>query len=320
MTLTKFRSLPVLDDSFPLPLDRPFHRHEAVAEGVPPRWLSALVASGHLRRPLRGVYVAAQVPDDTAARIASLRLVVPDDAVICDRHAGWLHGADMILAPGEHLGVQPIRIFRFPGTFRMSGSYVDSGQRSLLARDITEVDGLLVTTKLRTALDLGRQQSPVVALSGLDAMLRAGVDQGEVMSEVGRFAGERWVRTLRYVAPLASRLSASPPESAVKLAWWETTGTLPDLQIHVTGPEGGAAFLDLGSKAVRFAVEYDGKEWHSSPADRANDVARRDHIALTHRYDIEVVNASNVYGAQRDIDVIIRSGLERGRRRLGTAA
>ncbi|MDR6176290.1 hypothetical protein QE364_002147 [Nocardioides zeae] len=320
MTLAKFQGLPVLDDSFPLPLDRPFHRHDAVAEGFPLRWLSALVASGHLRRPLRGVYVAAQVPDDTAARIASLRLVVPDDAVICDRHAGWLHGADMVLAPGEHLGAHPIRVFRFPGTYRLSGPQIDSGQRAMLARDVTEVDGLLVTTKLRTALDLGRQRSAVVALSGVDAMLRADVDRDELLAEVGRFAGERWVRTLRYVAPLSSRLSASPPESAVKLAWYETTGTLPDLQIEVTGPRGRPAFLDLGSKAVRFAVEYDGAEWHSSGSDRAHDDERRDHITRVHRYDIDVVTASNVYGPTRDIEAIIRSGLERGRRRLGTAA
>ncbi|WP_447645983.1 type IV toxin-antitoxin system AbiEi family antitoxin domain-containing protein [Nocardioides zeae] len=265
MILSTWQCRPLLDSSFPMPLDRPFHRHEAVAEGVSPRWLSALVASGHLRRTLRGVYVAAQVPDDVGSRIASLRLVVPDDAVICDRHAGWLHGADMVLAPGEHLESQPIRVFRSPGAERVARPQVRSGQRALLARDVTEVDGMLVTTKLRTALDLGRQWSATRALSGLDAMLRAGVDHDELLSEISRFAGERWIRTLRYVAPLASRLSASPPESAVKLAWYEATATLPDLQIEVTGPQGRPAFLDLGSRALRFAVEYDGVEWHSSP-------------------------------------------------------
>jgi len=320
MTLSAWQCLPLLDGSFPLPLDRPFHRHEAVAEGVSPRWLSALVASGHLRRTLQGVYVAAQVPDDIGARIASLRLVVPDDAVVCDRHAGWLHGADMILAPGEHLEAQPVRVFRFPGSERIARPQVRSGQRALLARDVTDIDGLFVTTRLRTALDLGRQWSPTLALSGVDAMLRAGVDRDELLGEINRFAGERWVRTLRYVAPLASRLSASPPESALKLAWYETTAELPDLQIEVTGPQGRPAFLDLGSKALRFAVEYDGVEWHSSPSDMTKDEARREHIARAHDYDIEVVTSSNVYGAARDVDAIIRSGLERGRRRLAAAA
>ncbi|GAB3085164.1 hypothetical protein [Nocardioides zeae] len=320
MSLRKLQGNPTLDGAFPLPLDQPFHRQQALAEGVPPGWLSALVRSGHLRRTLRGVYVAATVPDDIAARVASLRLVTPDDAVICDRHAGWLHGADMVLAPGEHLDVQPIRIFRHPGAIRVRRPEVQSGQRALLARDVTEIEGLLVTTKLRTALDLGRQRSAVVALSGVDAMLRAGVDRGEMISEVGRLVGERWVRTLRYVLPLSSSLSASPPESAVKLAWYETTGELPDLQIEVTGPHGRPAYLDLGSRALRFAVEYDGEDWHSSPRDAAWDGARRSHIARAHDYDIAVVTAVNVYGPERDIEGIIRSGLGRGRRRAAEAA
>ncbi|HEY1134345.1 MAG TPA: type IV toxin-antitoxin system AbiEi family antitoxin domain-containing protein [Nocardioides sp.] len=74
MTLRRFLGQPVLDGSFPLPLDRPFHRQQALRAGVPPRWLTALAASGHLRRVVHGVYVAAQVRDSTALRIASLRL------------------------------------------------------------------------------------------------------------------------------------------------------------------------------------------------------------------------------------------------------
>ncbi len=320
MSLRRFLASPILDDSFPLPLDAPFHRQQALQSGVPPRWLTALVASGHLRRSLHGVYVAAQLRDSTALRIASLRLVVPEDAVICDRHAGWVHGADMALAPGEHVEAQPIRVFRFEGTERLRRAGVVSGQRSLLAHDVQDVDGLLVTTPLRTALDLGRHRSRVTGLSGLDAMLRVGVDLSAVTAEIERFAGERWIRTLREIAPLASPLSASAPESATKLAWYDATGSAPELQIRVTGPTGGAAYLDLGSRALRFAVEYDGAEWHDSPEQAERDARRRAHIERMHSYDIVVVRSGNVYGPDRDVEALIRSGVERNRRRAHRAA
>ncbi|MCD6638739.1 MAG: type IV toxin-antitoxin system AbiEi family antitoxin domain-containing protein, partial [Nocardioides sp.] len=47
----------------PLPLDRPFTGRDATSWGVPSQLLTRLVTSGHVRRLLRGVYVASQVPD-----------------------------------------------------------------------------------------------------------------------------------------------------------------------------------------------------------------------------------------------------------------
>lgn len=320
MDLRRLQGHPVLGESWPLPLDRPFHRQEALQAGVPRRWLGQLVETGHLRRPLRGVYVAAQVPDDLSLRIACLRLVVPDDVVVCDRHAGWIHGAPMVLAPGEHVTPGPVSLARYPGSSRIVRSEFSCARRALLAEDVTEIDGLLVTTRLRTALDLGRTRSRVAAISGIDAMLRAGVDHLELIDGVDRFAGERWITTLRDVAPLGNRLSASPGESACKLAWWDTTGTLPDLQIEVTGPTGAAAYLDLGSSEARFAVEYDGEAWHDSPLQVEHDRARRAHVREVHGFEIEVVRSADVYGAEQRIHQLIHAGLARSRRRLGGAA
>ena len=65
--------------------------------------------------PVRGVYHAAQLADGLELRIACLRLVVPEDAVITDRTAGWLHGAPMILAPNDHLASRRCRSSGSPG-------------------------------------------------------------------------------------------------------------------------------------------------------------------------------------------------------------
>lgn len=311
MKLSSLQAAPALGPDFPLPLDQPFHRQEALRAGVPVRWLSALVRSGHLRRVLQGVYVSASVPDSVPLRIAALALVVPDGAVVCDRHAAWLHGTTAALAPGEHLAPTAIRLARLPGVTRIQRSAVDSRQRALLACDVTEVGGVLVTTALRTALDLGRVRRPVEALSGVDAMLRVGVSRDEVADEVERFAGERWVSTLRSVLPLADPRSASPGESAVKWHWFTVTGEKPDLQVRLAGPTGAPVFLDVGSPTLRFAVEYDGREWHTAPEQVEHDRTRRTFVADVHGYDVAVVVAENVYGEARNIDAVIREGLRR---------
>ena len=51
--------------------------------------------------PIRGVLHSSQLPDGLSLRIACLKLVIPEDAVVTDRTAGWLHGAPMILAPNS---------------------------------------------------------------------------------------------------------------------------------------------------------------------------------------------------------------------------
>lgn len=309
-------SAPLLDESFPLPLARPFHRQEAIRAGVPRGWLTALVRSGHLQRPLSGVYVAAQVPDGMERRIACLRLVVPDDAIVCDRHAAWLHGADMVLSPGEESAALPLRVFRRAGVHRLRASGLHSGQRTFLSEDLTEIKGLVVTTPLRTALDLGRVRSRTDAISGIDAMLRIGVDKEHLLAEIERFRYERYVTVLRTIAPLGDARSASPGESACKLAYVDVTGVLPELQVEVTGPRGGPCYLDLGDRRLKFAVEYDGEEWHSSPEQVEHDLVRRRFITETHGYAIAVVRRANVYGPDRDVETVISTGVTAARKRL----
>ncbi|MFW6774851.1 hypothetical protein ACOACO_11235 [Nocardioides sp. CPCC 205120] len=321
MSLDAYLASPLLDDRFPLPLDAPFGLDAVRAEGFPVRWLGRLVRSGHLRRVVRGVYVAAQVPDSTRLRIDSLALVVPDDAVVCDRHAGWLHGAGMVLAPNEHLELQPIRVFRPSGRERLRNGLADSGERAFAPGDLVDLGGLRVTTPLRTTWDLGRVRSREHALGGLDAMLRLGVfTQDELLDGVDRFRKQRWVRTLRELAPLADGRSESPGESVTRLRWLDLGIGTPEPQLELR--RGGllVARLDLAERSVRFAVEYDGAEWHTSPGQRAHDRARREMVVEEFGYLVEAVRAGNVFGAQRDVEGIIFRGMEEARRRLGRVA
>src|SRR6478609_7448606 len=207
-----------LDDSFPLPPDRPFTRRMAEDAGVSRRAIDALLSFGVLRRPVKGAYVATDLADDLGLRAQCLRLVVPEDCVVVDRHAGWLHGAEMILAPGEHLALRPLSLFRPSGHGRLRNDLSASGERNLRRDDIVEVHGLRVSSPIRTAWDLGRVRWTDEAIAGMDAMLRLPtVDHHRLVAGVERFRGMRWVTVLRTMAPLADGRSESPGESVLRL-------------------------------------------------------------------------------------------------------
>jgi hypothetical protein len=295
-------SLPMLDSSSNLPLDVPFTAAVARACGVPRHLLTLWCQLGLLRQPIRRVYVAAQVPDSLMLRSQCLSLVAPPDAVICDRHAGWLLGAEMVLAPNEHLDVLPVSMY-LPGGRRLRNKLAIPGERRLRPDDVTEVLGLPVTTMLRTAWDLGRVRSRERAISGLDQMLRlSGFPREEFLAGVERFRGERWVTTLRSLAPLADGRAESPPESILRLYWLDVGLPWPVPQLEVWTNGKLVARLDLGHAGIWYAVEYDGVEWHSSPEQQRHDRARR-HADRREGFAVDVFRRNNVFGQRRDVEV-----------------
>ncbi len=293
---------PMLDASCNLPLDVPFTAAVARAAGVSQRTLRLWCRLGLLRSPIRGVYVAGQVQDSLEMRAHCLTLVVPDDAVICDRHAGWLLGAEMVLAPNEHLHVLPVSMY-LPTGRRLRNPLADSGERRLRPEDVTEVMGIPVTTMLRTAWDLGRVRSRERSLSAMDQMLRLpGFPLEEFLAGVERFRGERWVTTLRVLAPLADGRAESPPESILRLYWIDAglPRPVPQLEVWVDGRL--VARLDIGNLEILYAIEYDGIEWHSSPEQRLHDRRRRREVR-DEGFEIDVVKRRHVFGPRRDVEL-----------------
>ncbi|HWJ81399.1 MAG TPA: hypothetical protein VNS55_04095 [Nocardioides sp.] len=319
MNLTSLLGAPLLPASFPLPLDQPFTYRTALREaGLTSRDLQWLVANGFLRRALRGVYVASHLPDTIALRCACLRLAVPPDAVITDRHAGWVHGAEMVLAPNEHLDLATIRTFLPAGRGRLRNPLSDSGERTFRPDDVMEIDGLRVTTPLRTAWDLGRVRWPERSLASLDQMLRLRAFSKEELTDgVERFRGMRWVRTLRAIAPLADGRAESPPESVLRLRWIEALLPAPVPQLEVWHLGELLARLDLGNEDARYGAEFDGMEWHSSPEQQAHDRQRRAACEEHEGWLIDVFVKENLYGRTANAERMLREGMAEARRRLG---
>ncbi len=221
--------------------------------------------------------------------------------MVVDRHAGWLLGADMVLAPNEHLAARPVRMFLPSGRGRLRSGLADSGERAMRPDDVTEVHGIPVTTPLRTAWDLGMVRWPDEAVSGIDRIcaLRRFTKQ-ELLGGLPRFRGRRWVTTLRAIAPLADPRSESPPESVLRLRCHEAG--MPEMVPQVEVWEDGVllARLDLADEEHRVAVEYDGVEWHSTPEQLAHDRWRRLMLTEEFGWTIETFTAYDVFGRPRD--------------------
>jgi very-short-patch-repair endonuclease len=277
-----------------LPTDRPFTHRRAVELGISREVLRRMVRVGLLRRVLKGVYVDAAADDGLLLRCRAVALVVPNTAVVTDRTAAWLHGIDA-LRPGDHLVPPPVEVFQLPGHTRVRTTATSGGERTLLPRDVEVVHGVRVTTPLRTALDLGRLTRRDHAIAALDALLGLGrFTHDDLLRDVERFRRQRGVVQLRELAPIADGRAESPGESVLRLRWLDTSLPRPDLQVEVRENGLLRARLDLAVPDLRFAVEYDGWDWHSSAAQRAHDRQRRDWLRA-HGWTVVVLTRREVF-------------------------
>ncbi|MDQ4110053.1 MAG: hypothetical protein M3306_02980 [Actinomycetota bacterium] len=306
-----------LGSAFPLPITEPFTFKMAREAGISRRRLGALLETGLVRRPIKGVYLATEVGDSLPTRAACLRLVAPADCIVVDRHAGWLLGAEMILAPCEHLSLRSLSLFRPTGHGRLRNDIARSGERDVKDSETDEIGGLRVTTPLRTAWDLGRVRWPDEAIAGVSMMHRLGAyEPEEFLAGIEQFRGHRWVTTLREIGPLADGRFESPPEAVLGLHCHQARFPMtPQVEVStVTGEF--VARLDLANEDLLAAVEYDGAEWHSSPAQQAHDRERR-LDACREGWLVEAFTKSDLFTRTGDADVRIRRLHHQALRRRG---
>jgi hypothetical protein len=245
--------------------------------------------------------------------------VVPDSCFVADHTAAWLHAGDDALPPNAHLGVPPVSIFRPPGVRALRNGWTASGERSLLPRDLMEFGGLLVTTPLRTALDLGRlQRNADVALWGMDSMLGTSTfTHQEMLAELPRFKGERGIVRMRILAPRADGRSQSFGESALRGRWYDAGLPRPQVQIPVVLGGRVVFWLDMGLEELLFAAEYDGERFHSEDDDREHDHERRDWLYRNRAWVIEAFRKDNVFGPHQDASARLASAYRECRRSIG---
>lgn len=168
---------------------------------------------------------------------------------------------------------------------RPSGSSKHTGgsrtsRKVLLPTDVMEVDGIRVTTPVRTAADLGRLKPEWRALAHMDDLHRATkFSIPALLALAVDMKGYRGVRQLRFLGPLVDGKAQSPPESRLRLFLIRQGLPTPETQIEVYLDDFGCVYwIDLGYRAVQVGLEYDGVEHHSSPEDQAADLVRQERL------------------------------------------
>ena len=256
--------------------DHPFLYADLDRLGISRHRLDRLVADGVVRRVLRSVYCRADLPDSFDLRVQCAGLVLPPHAVLCDRSAAWLWGVDCF-DYAEHEFLPRLEFVSVDGKDRIRRGEVYGGKRDLRDDEICTINGVRVTTPLRTACDLASLHGRNAALAIYDAFRREhGLTCADYERMLLRFRGRRGVVQARELAPYAVASSESPGESWTRMVISDAGLRAPTPQVWVHVPGYGWVRLDLAYEHLRIAIEYDGEEHHTTDADRARDEERRD--------------------------------------------
>ncbi|WP_183093488.1 hypothetical protein [Nocardioides stalactiti] len=260
------------------PQDRALTASGAQQLGVSPGRLRRMIRTGEVKSILYGVYVAASWVDTPESRAIAAAQVLPPHCVVVDRSAAALHGIDVL--EYAELAVPPKLEVVSVGATATRRRGVLGGERDLRPADIVRVGGVLVTSPIRTACDIGCLRGRHRAIGAMDAFReKFGITEHELVAQLPRFAGRRGVVQLRELTPLTQPGRDSQPESWVGIDIYDEGYPMPAAQTWVDLPGWGPVKVENSYEHLRIGVEYDGEEHHSSDGDRAHDRARRDALA-----------------------------------------
>lgn len=275
----------------PLPTE-PFTTRDAARLRWSRTELSRAVATGALRRVFTGVYVRADVPDSTLLRARAASLVMSPHSVLCDRTAAWIHGID-VFRYAELETIPSLESYVLRGHDPTDRAHCHGGTRDLLPEDWCLIDGVRVTTPVRTAVDLACKLPRREAAAALDAFARDhGVTVAEMNRLLSRYRRRRGVIQARELVQLTDPRSESSGESWTRLEIHDhgLPGPQPQFWVLVDGVP--VYRLDLAYPKAKVLVEYDGEDFHTSPADRAHDKERREFLRRRGWHVIVVTKAS----------------------------
>ncbi len=215
----------------------------------------------------RGVYAPRGVELTLRDRSIAAWLASGRKGVVAGVAASALHGAPWV-DPGVPIELVGVRIRPQPGLIPRADRINDD--------EITKVSGLPVTSRLRTAFDMGRHLERPDALARLDALMwNQKFNRADVMALGDRYPRAPGLRRLRELLPLVDGGADSPRESRIRLWLVDAGFPRPETQIPVlhsgTAP---AAWLDMGWREFKVAVEYDGDHHRKDRRQYVKDIAR----------------------------------------------
>jgi very-short-patch-repair endonuclease len=262
----------------------PFTTADAAAAGLS----QAALQSSPWRHVFLNVWVHRDVAETREMRLAAVRLVLPDHAVLCGLTAAWIHGVDVRREDDldVHVGFPKGKRLR-----KRPGLHVC--QETLAADDWMVIDGVRVTTPVRTAFDCLRWLRGAERLVVADALTHAELVTVEDLFRY--FAGKKRLRNLRRGEALLDDIepkSESPMETRLRVEMTNSGLPRPAAQFEVRTRCGEfVGRVDLAYPEARLAIEYDGA-WHWKQ--RRDDDRRRARIRAQD-WEVLVFDADDVY-------------------------
>lgn len=254
---------PPSDDT--LDFGRPFRPKDARAAGLTRRALS----SGQFRRIARGVYLDAGVRLDPRLAAEAATLLAGSGSFVSHHTAARLYGAvvpddDCLHASvrgtrhrARTEGIVVHRSRRVPGTF----------------------GGVRVTSPSDTFLDLAASLSLVDLVVLGDSLVGRRRCTPEALVDAAA-AGERRTRRAARAASLVRSGVDSPMETRLRLL--VTLAGLPEPEVNIVFSDDRGEVsrrIDMGYRAHRLGLEYDGRQHAESTRQYSEDVRRREEFA-----------------------------------------
>lgn len=143
------------------------------------------------------------------------------------------------------------------------------------ADEMCRIGGMMLTTPLRTAVDLARKLPEDVAVAAIDALARAArLTVADIETAALRHSGQRGIRQARRIISLIDPKAESPRETALRLLIIRSGLPKPDSQ-HPIYNEYGALIgvVDFAWPDLKIAIEYEGAH-HTDPDAVRRDIAR----------------------------------------------
>ncbi|MEV0266319.1 hypothetical protein AB0I49_33930 [Streptomyces sp. NPDC050617] len=215
----------------------------------------------------RGAWAAPGKDIDLRLRLRAIQLQRPR-LTASHRTAAAAHRIEV--GRGPH----PIELTDSSGTASVTVYGMRVHRLPLAEEEITDVDGIRVTTVVRTTCDLLRTLPCHAAVIAADSVFARGMADLRQVAEA-LAAGPRRARTgtARQALALADPSSGSPAESTARLEMHEA-GLRPDSQAEVVTAQGRTRRVDFLFREQGLAVEIEGFAWHGSRAAHQEDTIR----------------------------------------------
>ena len=134
----------------------------------------------------------------------------------------------------------------------------------------------LATSPSWTAIEVARSLRRPRALATLDAALRSETCSRAELSRAAKMqAGRRGIVAVRELLLHADPRAESPMESEARLAMIDGGLPSPELQYEIIDGNRELRRVDFAWPDQRFAVEYDGLDWHGDPEAMRRDRRRQ---------------------------------------------